>query len=215
MGYTLTYAGLVAELQDIVEDTGPEFVANLPKIIARAQDQVQRDLGLAIWRRFESNSVDFNKAEYPRQGDWLQILSVHFPTLVLWPEQRGLDWVRSFGSATGKPRYWCEVNESAIRFAPIPDQNYPVEIEVMKKLPSLSSTNPTNWISENAADLLLLASLIGCEVYLASSDRMKEFMSLYQTLLDGAVRDLREGERSRYEPVRASPKPTLQPGASA
>jgi len=215
MAYTTNYALLVEELQDIVDDTNAEFVANLPKIINRALDVVQRDLGLAIWRRFTSLNISSGVVSYNRPNGALQIFSIFVPSEGRMIEQRHLDWVRTYGTATGVPRYWAEVDEGAIRIAPVPDRAYVADIEVLKKLPALDLSSQTNWITDNAADLLLLASLIGCEVYLVGPGRVQEFTALYQMILQSAVNELRGSERTRYTPVRAAARPTLNPGTSA
>lgn len=215
MAYKTNYALLVQELQDIVDDTNQEFVDNLPRIINRALDVVQRDLGLSIWRRFTTLDILTGVMAYNRPEGALQIFSIFVPSAGKYVEQRHLDWVRTYGTATGVPRYWAEVDEGSIRLAPSPNQDYQAEIEVLKKLPALDSTTQTNWITDNAADLLLLASLIGCEVYLVGPAKVQEYTALYQMILQSAVNELRGSERTRYTPVRAAARPTLTPGTAA
>lgn len=215
MAYTTTYATLVADLQDIVESTNHEFVAQIPKIIARAQDVVQRDLGLEIWRGFISTTTTSLSRDLTRNQAWLEVRSIFLPALGRPLEKRHIDWVRMYGPSQGVPKYWTEATETQIWLSPIPDDTYAIQIEILDRLPNLNQSNQTNWLTNNAADLLLLACLIGSELYLVSPDRLKEYMGMYAMLLAAAQSELRTQERAGYEPVRAAPMPSVSAGERA
>ena len=159
--YTTSYDDLVADLQDITESTEPEFVLQIPKIIARAQDVVQRDLGLEIWRSFSSVSTVNGVNTITRQASWLQVHSISIPTIGAYPEQRKLDFLRMYGTTSGTPKYWAEVSETSIQLAPTPNAVFALSVEVLERLPALAGGNQTNWLTTHAADLLLLQALIG------------------------------------------------------
>ncbi len=216
MTYTTSYSGLVAEVQDFCEDSNDEFVARLPDMIARACDMVQRDLGLARWRTIDT-SITVSPGVYilTRDASWLVVHSVSFPTLSAYCDQRLLDYVKRAGSSNGTPKYLAEVSDSQIRVAPPPSTSVQAEVEVTKRMTRLSTSNETNWLTNNAADLLLLATLINAEAYLVAPERVAEFTALYTAILESARKELRAAEKANYEPIRAAPQPTLTPGASA
>lgn len=208
MGYKLTYSQLVDEVQSIVDSTNDEFVSNLPKIIARAHDQVQRDLDLEIWRTFATPNI--TNSIIVREPNWLKVLSINIPSLGAFLGRRSLDYVRACGSTTGVPRYWADRSESEIMVAPAPDVPYVSEIEVMTRLESPSESLEETWILRNCADLMLLQTLIGSEVYLVGAERVAEFASLYKIVVASAIDELRGSGRREYEPVREASKPTLE-----
>lgn len=208
--YTPTYSELVLELQDLTENTNSEFISNIPRFVHRAQDQVQRDLALDIWNLHATISV--NAASIARNADYLVIRSLFIPASRRWIEKRHIDYVRGYGG-TGTPKVWAEDTDLFFIFAPTPDATYSVSVEYYQRLAGLSASNETNWITRNAGDLLLLQSLINAHAYLINPERMQECAQLYAALLGTATRELRESERNRYEPVRATPKPSLQAGA--
>lgn len=213
--YSPTYSSLLLELQDICEDTNAEFVANIPKFLQRAQDQVQRDLGLAIWRDYQT-ATPITTAAYTRPTGALIVRSIYLPTQNKWVEQRSLDYVRSYGGSSGRPRVWAEDQETTLLFAPAPDVSYAVRIEYYKRLAALVVTsNETNWITDNAGDLLLLQALINAQSYLVSPERVQEFTSMYGTILQIAQTELRDSERHRDMPIRSAPRPSVQVGTNA
>lgn len=212
--YAPTYSELVLELQDVCENTNSEFISNIPRFIHRAQDTVQRDLGLALWRDYELGTL--STSSYTRSTDWLIVNSVYLTASNRFLEQRHVDYVRMYGGSSGTPKVWAEDQETSLLVAPAPSSSLAVRITYYKRLAALAaSTNEENWITRNVGDLLLLQALINAQSYLVAPERVAEYMGFYQAVLPVAQSELRDSERRRFEPVRAAPKPTMQAGASA
>jgi hypothetical protein len=213
--YAPTYSELVEEIQDICEDTNDEFVENIPRFIHRAQDQVQRDLGLALWRDYQDD-VPITAAEYARNTDWLIVLSIYLPVQNKFLERRSLDYVRVYGGGTtGRPRFWAEDMENTLLIGPTPDASYSALVEFYKRLPALSGDNETNWITSNAGDLLLLQSLINAGSYLLSHERVNEYTGMYSVLMPQCQNELRDSERVRDQPTRVAGRLAFKAGESA
>ena len=58
-------------------------------------------------------------------------------------------------TVTGTPEYYAYFDDTTIYVAPTPNSNIPVEISYRRRLPALSSSNLTNWLTDNASDALL------------------------------------------------------------
>ena len=165
--YAPTFSELVDEVQDICENTNDEFVDNIPKFIHRAQDQIQKDLGLSLWRDYFDLSI--STAEIARDTDWLIVKSIWLPDEEKFLEQRTVDYVRRCGG-TGRPKYWAEDMENTIIVAPTPDAPYDATVEFYARLAALSEANETNWITRNAGDLLLVQTLLNAGIYLVANE---------------------------------------------
>lgn len=207
--YQPDFTSLIAEVQDICEDTNAEFVSNIPNFIHRGQDNVQRDLSLDLWRQYLLTSI--SGVSLPRDTGWLIVRSLYLPNQNKWLEKRHLDYVRMYGGE-GRPKVWAEDQEATLLVGPKPNGTYPVRVEFYQRLDPLSADNPTNWITRNAGDLLLLQTLINAQSYLVSPERVQEFTGMYAQVQQSALSELRESERQRYEPVRSAPRPSPQPG---
>lgn len=208
MGYTTTYSDLVDEVQTIVDSTNEEYVAQLPKIIARAHDQVQRDLDLEMWHAIVPKNI--TSKILARDMAWLKVLSIYLPVTGEFVEKRSLDYVRACGNAAGNPRYWADKSESEILVVPAPTMATSCEVDVLQRLPTISEDNQESWITKNAADLLLLQTLIGSEVFLVGGERVSEFAALYKIVSASAIDELRGTGRKEYEPTREASKPSLE-----
>ena len=213
MGYTLTYNQLIAEVQTIVESTNEELVAELPKIIARAHDQVQRDLALSMWNETVETAMTANNPVLVRNALWLKVLSIFIPSQNRFVEQRSSDYVRSYAAAVGVPKFWYQKSEGVIFLGPTPALNYATQVEALVRIPHLAPDRQVTWISTNAADLLLLQTLIGSESYLVGPERVAEFTAMYRYNLGAALEELRGMKRTEYEPIREAPKPAVSAAA--
>lgn len=208
MGYTTTYASLIEEVQTIVDSTNEEFVDQLPKIIARAHDQVQRDLDLEMWHSIVDGNI--TARILTRDLAWLKVLSIYLPVTGQFVEKRSLDYVRACGSTVGNPRYWADKSETEILVVPAPATAVPCEVDALQRLPAISDSNQESWITKNAADLLLLQTLIGSEVFLVGGERVSEFAALYKIISASAIDELRGTGRKEYKPTREASKPALE-----
>lgn len=206
--YSPDYDAIVSEVQDITENDNDEFVLNIPKFIQRAQDQVQRDLSLSIWRTYQT-ATPITTAAYTRPADALIVLSVYLPASNTFVLKRHLDYVRMYGGSTGRPKVWAEDQETTLLFAPAPDTSYAARFEIYERLAALSEANPTNWLTANAADLLLLQVLINAHHYLVNPEKEASCGALYGALLQSAIPELRDSERHRSMPIRQAPRPNL------
>lgn len=209
MGYQTNYTSLVNEILSITDSDNPELIDNLDKIIARAQDNVQRDLNLAIWRVFETASLSTGVGTFTRSIDWLKIFGVFLVSTGAPLEKRSLDYLRMYGTATGTPRYFAERSETQIQVAPLPSADMTLEVEAMQRFPSLSESMQENWISNNAADLLLLQTLIGAEMFLLGAEKSGIYAQMYNILLASARDELRGSEKSEYTPIRSAARPNV------
>lgn len=199
MAYATTYDALIAEAQTIVESTNEEFVAELPNIIARAQDQVQLDLNLAIWRQVATPAYTSGVSTITRDPAWLKIHSVFIGRFL---EERHADYLQLYGGANGTPKYWCQEDVTAIELAPTPDTSGSATVKVTVQLPALADDNQTNWITDNTPELLLLQTLIGSEMYLQGQERVAEFSNAYQIALAKRLDQLKGTQLKPYTPIK-------------
>ena len=84
-----------------------------------------------------------------------------------------------------------------IYLAPIPSQVFAVEFAGLQRLAALTPTNATNWVTDNAPDLLFMAALMEAEMFLQAPERVQAMMSmfsekvtLYKTRLQGTEVEL-------------------------
>ncbi len=204
MAFTTSYSAMVDEIASFIEDRTAEFDAEVPSIIARGSDMVQMALDLDIWRTTVLDNLPFSNRLRPRP-DGLKVRSIFLMAEGEFLLKRSYDYCRAYSGA-GTPRFWAEHSAAQLYIAPTPDQNYTAEFEMLGRLPKLSVDNQTNWLTDNVADLLLLACLIEAEQFLQAPDRVQQLRQDFLSKVELTLGTLSDQERPTYSPVRATPE---------
>lgn len=202
--YATNYDLLKEELKRYVEDDTTEFITDIGNIISRGQDRVARDLDLTIFHTSQSQPIVSGVATLTKPSGALAVRYYFFMASKKFAERRTVDLVKAFGGS-GLPEYFAELDESTVLLAPTPDAAYAAEVSFVRRPPALAADAQTNWITDNAADLLLLACLIESEQYLVGDERLPVFRQDYRDKLESTGDYLRELSRKEYMPSQMQP----------
>ena len=115
-------------------------------------------------------------------------------------EKRDTSFIAEFNptDATGLPKYFANWDDKNILFAPIPDQNYDVQLNYIKDPAHFNSTTDT-FLSKHQEALLLHGVLVECFSYLKGPPDM---YNLYKTKYNEEIQDFalqQMGRRRRGE----------------
>lgn len=170
------YTNLIADIPNWLDNESDELSDVISRLITLATHRLSRDLQ-------DHNALDTSTAA---------TLTVSTPTLASLPsdmkearylaitlgtgeqkflEERLFEYIREYwpnSSSSGEPRYYALVNTSTAVLAPTPGSAYPYELGYRKRLAVLTSAASTNWLTDNAYDLLLAACCLEGAYYLAS-----------------------------------------------
>jgi hypothetical protein len=204
MAYATNYATIKADLITYTVDDSTEFLAQMDSIIARGVDDVQLMLDLEMFRETVATHVSFASRQFSRPAA-LKINSFFFPDLGDFAQKRSYDFCRSY-LGSGIPVYWAEQTTSKIYLAPTPSQNFTVEVDYLARMTPLSDASPTNWITDNAGDILLLACLAESEQFLKAPERMQEFVGTMKMKVQMLQNSMMGQGRPDYTPMRAAPQ---------
>jgi len=227
---TTSYITQIATMA-VVEETDPAFLIILPQMITYAENRICRDLDFLFTSvantsftiAQNSRTITVPTANFfPSENGTLVVCeqinlltpagttdpdsSIRVPLTPVTKEF--LDAVYGVSSSTGAPKYFCPFGdgESAYTFlvGPYSNATYYVEIVGTYRPASMSSTNPTTFISLNLPDLLIMASMVYIAAYqrnfssaMGNDPQMPvTYETQYQTLLRSAVI---EENRKKFE----------------
>jgi hypothetical protein len=192
-----TFSDLKDALLVYCEDDTAEYQAVLPDIIARAQDRVVADLNLELFVSFAAFTITTAVDTYTRPAG--AKLDSIFYTDGGALTRMSAEFCKSYPiTPTGRPKWFGELSSTEIILRPMPDAGYSASAKVMTRPAVLSDSAPTNWVSENSADLLFWACLIESEAFLLAPERINEFKALYAQMLLARGNELRELQRVEY-----------------
>lgn len=203
--WTTTYNGLLALLEDFVEDDSTEFTDNVLGCVNRAEERILRDIDLAIWNTTETASTANGVDNFTKAFQGAPVTQIFMTASTVHPQRRSLEFIQSYGGS-GSPVYFYE-DATKVYWAPTPDATYAYKITYFDRPTPLSTDNQTNWITLNLADLLLYASLVESEKFLIAPERVQEFEATYVQMLGPARAFWRQQMQLTYEPVAPTPEP--------
>ena len=180
-----TYAELVQNIKDFMEDDGTEFSNEIDKFIDLSELRLSRDLKTPEFRRTVTSAFTANDPFLTMPTDLVLLENLHLinsnvrSILLLKSDEFILEfWPNR--TSTGTPKYYNYFDTSTILVAPTPSTNFSLELSYKRRLPALSSSNTSNWTSINAADALLYACLIEASVFNRNFPLQDRYMAMYK-----------------------------------
>tara|TARA_X000001388_G_C2198489_1_gene110324 strand:- start:120 stop:743 length:624 start_codon:yes stop_codon:yes gene_type:complete len=180
-----TYAELVQNIKDFMEDDGTEFSNEIDKFIDLAELRISRDIITPEFKRKVTSAFSANDPFLTMPTDLvtlehLQVINSNVRKLLLLKSDEFITEYWPNRTSTGVPKYYTYFDTSTIYVAPTPSSNLSIELSYKRRLPALSSSNTSNWTSINAADALLYACLIEATVFNRNYNLQDRYTAMYQ-----------------------------------
>ena len=190
-----TYQNVQTAIGDWLART--DLAAVIPDFITLAEAEMKRRIRRSTTRTTVTLVGEFTAPP----ADMAELRSAYLvsdqpemdnPLRVSTPEMMAERRARSAGVA-GRPTDIAYV-AGQFMVAPIPDQNYTVEIIYFTQLTALSSATPVNAILQEAPDAYLFGALLQAEPYLENDPRIPTWRAGFDNAIDqlNMVRDREE-----------------------
>jgi len=191
--YVMTYDNLVADIIKYSERDDTGFIDQIPMLIGLAEQSIAAEVKTLWELNVVTTNLVLNNGSLPKPARWRKTTSMKIagqPVL-----HRSQDYVAQYQSESskGKPIYYADYDYDHWAFGPIPDAAYPVEIIYYSRIQPLDASNQQNLISREAPQALLFGTLLQCQGYLKSPDKLQ----LWQGMYDKAMAALKSENRSR------------------
>jgi hypothetical protein len=191
--YVMTYDNLVADIIKYSERDDTGFIDQIPMLIGLAEQSIAAEVKTLWELNVVTTNLVLNNGTLPKPARWRKTTSMKIagqPVL-----HRSQDYVAQYQaeSSNSKPIYYSDYDYDHWAFGPIPDAAYPVEIIYYSRIQPLDATNQQNLISREAPQALLFGTLLQCQGYLKSPDKLQ----LWQGMYDRAMAALKSENRSR------------------
>lgn len=103
-------------------------------------------------------------------------------------QRRPYSYVRWYGrdqTSTGLPKYWAGMGQDNALVALSPSVAFVFNMAYYERLAPLSNANTTNWLTDQAPNLLLYGALVQAAPYLREDPRIATWKSLYEDAKSG------------------------------
>jgi len=179
MSVIMTYDSLVLNIQQYMERDDPDFIAQIPNLIALAESSIAAELKTYMQLIVVETSLATNQTILNKPARWRKTVSMKVngqPVLL-----RSQDYVSMYlsESSGGQPLYYADYDYNNWNFAPAPNQSYPVEIVYYAEIQPLDETNQQNLWTAIAPQAMLYGALLQAQGYLKALDKLPVWKQYY------------------------------------
>lgn len=175
MPFVITYNSLLTTVSDYLERD--DIVARIPTFIMLAEKKCSRILKAQLAQLAVTDTLTINNPVVVKPQRWVETISftIETPTGIVVLKERSRETIQTMYPVltdTATPKYYAEWQENYYYIGPTPDVAYNFELMMYQQPPSLGDDQQTNYLTENAPDLLLYSTLLEAEGYLKNDERL-------------------------------------------
>ena len=201
----MNYSELLTNIRNYTEvDSNVFSDAVINTFITMAENRILRDIDLDVFKKESYGTMTDGNRFLAAPSD---ILTHRYMFITVSDEKVYLDFrdtsfMKEYWpdpATKGVPKYYSVWDQDTFYTAPTPDSNYTVQLGYIYRPTQLSSGNTTTWISTNAPEALLYATLIQAYSYTKGPPEMIQyFETSYQQAIQGLGIE-QQGRRRRDE----------------
>lgn len=199
--FALTYDNLVTTIEQYLERNDAAVVDQIPVFITLAEFEIAQQIKTLGQIEVAQGVMSVGNPIIQKPARWRKTVSMSVtsggektPVFL-----RKYEYLTNYNaeSPQGLPLYYGDYDYDNWFVSPIPDQGYTFEVLVYQRLQPLSSTNQTNWITNNAPNAMIFGALLQAVIYL-KDDARQIFQQKYDMAMQALkVEDVtRVGDRS-------------------
>jgi len=194
--FVLTYDNLVTTIEQYLERDDAAVVSQIPVFITLAEFEIAQQIKTLGQIEVAQGVMSIGNPIIQKPARWRKTVSMSVtsggektPVFL-----RKYEYLTNYNaeSANGLPLYYGDYDYDNWFVSPIPDQGYTFEVLVYQRLQPLSSTNQTNWITNNAPNAMIFGALLQAVIYLKDDARQ-----IFQQKYDMAMQALKAEDVTR------------------
>ena len=199
--FVLTYDSLTDSVLQYLERSDAAVIDAIPTFITLCEFEIAQQIKTLGQQQVVNSVMSVNNAILPKPARWRKTVSFNVtgasgtPTPVYL---RKYEYLLNYntGGANGLPLYYSDYDYDHWLVSPTPDDDYPFQVLFYERLQPLSSTNQTNWLTQNAPNAMLYGTLLQAMPFL-KNDQRTIFQQKYQEAMTvlKAEDQLRVGDR--------------------
>jgi hypothetical protein len=186
--WVMTYDSLTSTVLQYLERRDAAVVEAIPTFITLCEFEIAQNIKTLGQMEVVDSTMQIGNPVIPKPARWRKTTSMTLsvsgqkqPLLV-----RKLEYLNTYAqdvSATGVPLFYADYDFDHWFVAPTPNQAYPFEALCYTRLEPLSSSNQTNWLTQNAPNAMLFGTLKQTAPFLKNDARLAVWKSMFDEAL--------------------------------
>lgn len=190
---TMTYDSLVEDVKRYCERNDASFVDQIPRLIMLTEQSIAAEIKTLMQLNVVNTTLTVDDPVLEKPARWRKTISMKINGQPIM--NRSMDYVTQYQSEspTGQPLYYGDYDYDHWALAPIPNNNYGVEIIYYSRIQPLDITNQENLLTREAPQALLFGTLLQTQGYLKNTDKLAVWKGYY----DAAISALKGEDQRR------------------
>jgi len=194
--FVLTYDNLITTVEQYLERNDAAVVNQIPTFITLCEFELAQQIKTLGQQVVVESVMNAGNPIIAKPARWRKTVSMNVtvnnvPNPILLRKYEYLLNYNS-GTAAGQPLYYADYDYGHWLVSPTPDQSYPFEVLYYERLNPLSSTNQTNWATQNAPNAVIFGTLLQAMPFLKNDQRQ-----IFQQKYTEAIQLLSNEDKTR------------------
>lgn len=192
MATGMTFTTLKQDVQRYLERgvtlaSDPIVFEQIPRLINLAERRIARELKIQGFINVVTTALAPGQSVVAKPDRWRDTVSFTLGTGAGYEQRtslyaRSYEYARSYwpdATQTGEPVFYADYDYNHWLIVPTPDAAYPLEILYYQLPPLLDEEHETNWLTENAPEILLYGTLLEATPFLKNDERIPVWQNMY------------------------------------
>ena len=193
MSQNFTYDVIVAQLKSYAERPDTAYLDQIPTFISLAENRLATEMKQQGFQAVVTGNMALSNIQ-PKPTFWKESISFGylidgvFNPLYL----RSLEYLRAYWPNTavaGIPKFYADYNISHFYVAGTPADDYQFELVYYARLDPLTPSHQENWMTLNAPQALLYASLLEAALWRKNQADIGKWTEQYQGAVSSLIKE--------------------------
>ena len=196
--WVMTYDSLTYYVLQYLERSDQATINAIPTFITLAEFEIAQEIKTLGQLQVSESTMTVGNPVLAKPARWRKTVSMNItdstgnrtPVLLRKYEYLTNYWPNN--TSTSMPLFYSDTDWDHWYLAPTPDKSYSFEVLYYERIAPLSSTNQTNWLTQNAPTAMLFGTLLQAMPFLKNDQRQ-----IFQQKYLEAIKSLKDEDISR------------------
>jgi hypothetical protein len=196
--WVMTYDSLTYYVLQYLERSDQATINAIPTFITLAEFEIAQEIKTLGQLQVAESAMTIGNPTIAKPARWRKTVSMNItdasgnrtPVLLRKYEYLTNYWPNN--TETSTPLFYSDTDWDHWYVAPTPDKSYSFEVLYYERIAPLSSTNQTNWLTQNAPTAMLFGTLLQAMPFLKNDQRQ-----IFQQKYLEAIKSLKDEDISR------------------
>jgi hypothetical protein len=199
--WVMTYDSLTTTVLQYLERQDASVVNAIPTFITLCEFEIAQEIKTLGQLQVVNATMNINNPVITKPARWRKTVSMTIDTGTSTQPVylRKYEYLRNYWpneTLTGLPLYYADTDYEHWYVAPTPSLAYSFEVLYYERIAPLSSTNQTNWLTQNAPNAMLYGTLLQAMPFLKNDARQVFQQKYTEAITSLKVEDVaRVGDR--------------------